>query len=94
MVIKDVMLTLLEVRHNEGTSKKTGKPYSIYNLVLGDEGYNRLQAEIGKNLLVEGVIPDWVFKAAEEKAKVLCEIRIIPDGFGVKMVVDEINTIE
>jgi len=91
MFVKDEVFTLLEVRHNEGTSKKTGKPYSIYNFVLGDDDYNRLNAEIGKDLLVEGVIPDWVFQAAEKKAKVSCDFRIIPDGFGVKMIVDNME---
>jgi len=91
MLIKDEVFTLLEVRHNEGTSKKTGNPYSIYSLVLADSEYNRLNASIGKDLLVEGVIPDWVFKLAEEKAKIACDFRIQPDGFGVKMVVDKIS---
>jgi len=84
MLVKDELLTLIEVRHNEGTSKKTGKPYSIFNFVLADDDYNRLPMDIGKDLLVEGVIPDWMFKAAEQKAKVVCSIQILPDGFGTK----------
>jgi len=91
MEIKDEVLTLLEVRHNEGVSKKTGNAYSIYSLVFGDDDYNRLNAQIGKDLLVEGVIPDWVFKAAQEKTQVSTNFRIIPDGFGVKMIVDELK---
>lgn len=84
MLVKDEVLTLVEVRHNEGTSKKTGNPYSIYNLVLADDSFNRMQMDIGRGMLVEGVIPDWVFKAAESKTKVVCDIEVIPDGFGTK----------
>jgi len=84
MLIKDEVLTLLEVRHNEGTSKKTGKPYSIYSFTLGDDDYNRLAMDIGRDLLVEGVTPDWIFKVAEKKDKVICDIEIVPDGFGTK----------
>jgi len=84
MKIQDEVLTLVEVRHNEGTSKKTGLPYSIYNFVVVDDEYNRLQMDVGRNILVDGVIPDWIFKAAEAKLKVVCEIEILPDGFGTK----------
>jgi len=91
MKFQDVELTLLELRHNEGISKKTGQPYSIYSLVLGDNEYQRFNTSIGKNLLVEGVIPEWIFKAAEEKTQVLCEIRIQPDGYGCKIIIDDIK---
>jgi hypothetical protein len=84
MLIKDEILTLLEVKHNVGTSKGTGKPYDFYNLVLGDDEYNRLQMEPGKVLLFEGAIPQWVFTAAESKSKVACDIEVVPDGFGTK----------
>jgi len=84
MLLKDEVLTLLNVRHNEGTSKKTGKPYSIYNLEMGDDQYNKLPMDIGKSLLIEGVIPEWIFDAAKEKRKVVCEIEVVPDGFGTK----------
>lgn len=84
MLIKDEVLTLVEVRHNEGVSKKTGKPYSIYNLILVDDKYNRLQMDIGRSLLIEGVIPEWIFEAAKDNQKVACEIEVIPDGFGTK----------
>jgi len=92
MLLNNVACTLIEVRHVEGVSKKTGNPYSIYSLMLGDAEYNKLNANIGKGLLVEGVIPEWVFKAADKKAEVVCEIRIVPDGFGAKLVVEDIQS--
>jgi len=93
MLIKDEVLTLVEVRHNEGTSKKNGRPYSIYNLVFADDSFNRLNMDIGRDILVDGVIPEYVFKAAENKDKLAVNFEIIPDGFGTKCRVVELREV-
>lgn len=91
MMLEQVKLTLLEIDHLEGTAQKSGKPYSFYKLILGDDEFNRLPANIGRSLLIDGIVPDWMFKAAESKADVICSITVEPDGFGCKLTVTEIE---
>lgn len=91
MRINAQKFTILEVNHKEGISK-ANKPYSFYQLVIGDADFNRLPAEIGRGILVDGIVPDWMFKAAEKKAEVVGDIRVVPKGYDVKIVIEDIDT--
>jgi len=91
MKLEQVEVILVEVKHNQGISQKTGKPYNIYSLIFADDALNRLPADIGRELLEDGVVPDWIFKTAESKAKVTVDFNLVPRGFGVALVATAIE---
>jgi len=91
MMIRDEIMTLLEVKHLEGVGKSSGKPYSFYTLILGDDEYNKLPCNIGREDLVEGLMPNWIFDAAEKKLEIVCDLELLPKEFDVKLIASNIR---
>jgi len=81
MKIEQEIVTLIAVDHKEGVGKKSGKPYSFDSIRFADDDLNRFQGNLGRDVFPDNVIPDWVFDAAEEKAKVVIDFEIIPKDF-------------
>jgi len=82
MQVKDEIVTLISVDLKEGTSK-AGKPYRFYVATIGDDELNRLPCGFKRDEFEDGIIPDWVFKAAEEKRKIVVDLSFRPKGFDI-----------
>jgi len=93
MEVKDMEISLIEVKHQSGFGKTSGKAYDFYTLVFADDKFNRINATFGKKLMDTwgNIIPDIVFKKAEAREKVAVDLEIIPDGFGCKIIIEDMN---
>jgi len=90
MKFEKVILTALDVRHMQGTSKSSGKPYDFNVLVVGDEDYNRFETTVSRDDLVEGALPQFLLDAVENKAEIVCDVVITPDERNVKLRIENL----
>jgi len=92
MLIKDEVVTIINCETKSGTGKNSGKPYSFVVMNFADDELNKFQSIVPKSVLVEGVVPEWLMGATRLEAVI--DARVIPDGFGCKLIVDDIRAKE
>jgi len=92
MYVHDEVLKLVDIGVKTGTGKKSGKPYAIPFVALGDDEYNRLSANLDESLLVDGQIPDALYELRGKS--VVCVLEVVPKGFDLSMKVRKIAAME
>lgn len=81
MKVHDISLTLLKVVLKSGVGKKTGKPYSFYQAEMADEDLNKFNFILGRDVEVEGQIPEEIIEAKKVPCHV--DIEFLPKGFDI-----------
>jgi len=95
MRILNIEVTLVEIKHNTGFAKGSGKAYDFHTLVFADENFNRMQAVFSRVLgeTWGNIIPPALYEKAKNHGKLSVDFEILPDasGYGVKLEVADIN---
>jgi len=82
MIVKDVKLTLLKIRHKEGTGKTSGKPYSFYTADVVDDDANVFGFNLDDKLAPKDAIETSELLAVKN-APIIATVRFTPKGFDV-----------
>jgi len=88
MKILNEQVRIIKCEHKSGTSK-ANKPYSMYVLEVVDEQYNKFQVTVPRNVLNEGVVPEWLLEAND--LEVTMDFEVVPQGYGVAVRCTEIK---
>jgi len=94
MRVIDEVVTLLELIKKEGVGKTSGKPYSFYVGYIGDDEFNKLPVNLDRSIAEDGVVPEWIFTAADKKDRIVCDLNFIQKGFDIKAEISNIRKYE
>jgi len=91
MKFENVVVRAVELKHLQGIGKKSAQPYNFHALVIVDEVYNRFETTIGKDDLVDGVIPNWLLDAVENKNEIIVDASFTMRDNIIRLSIDNIR---
>jgi len=94
MKVKDEIVTLLETRHLTGVGKSSGKPYDFYTIVVGDDDFNKFEATVGREDLVDGVLPSWLVEIMEQRGQIVVDLVLTPEERNIKLRIENLRPIK
>jgi len=85
MKCNDEVVRVVDSKHLQGNSKKTGKPYDFHTLVVGDSDLNKFEVTVDRGDLVDGALPAFLLNALETKGEIVADFDFVSSENGVKV---------